>query len=75
MKNEIPANMLSTVIKELEAIEAKATTTIQIILFNSAGNDHANFLDEIIAWSQKGVMAKRSKEFLLSKFTAPLEKE
>ena len=70
MENELPANMLSCVVKELEAIEAKATTTIQMILFNSVGiADHTNILDEVAVWAQRGAEARDAKKFLIDKFT------
>jgi|TARA_R110000824_G_scaffold137398_3_gene301488 hypothetical protein len=70
MNNELSANMLSSVIKDLEAIELKATTTIQMILFNSVGiAEYTNVLDEIITWAQKGADARDAKLFLIDKFT------
>ena len=70
MNNELSANMLSSVVKELEAVEAKATTTIQMILFNSVGiADHTSILDEIAMWAQRGAEACNAKKFLLDKFT------
>jgi site-specific recombinase len=76
MVNEnIAANMLSAIIKELEAVESKATATIQMILYNSVGiADHSNVLDEIIIWAQRGAEANDAKRFLLNKFTKEEDK-
>ena len=76
MINEnIAANMMAALIKELEAKEAKATTTIQLLLFNSVGAaDHSNVLDEIMAWTQKGSAARGAKQFLLDKFAVEMKK-
>ena len=70
MNNELSANMLSSVVKGLEATEVKATTTIQMILFNSIGiANHTNILDEVAMWAQRGAEAQGAKKFLLDKFT------
>ena len=76
MVNEnIAANMLSAIIKELEAVESKATATIQMILYNSVGiADHSNVLDEIVIWAQRGAEANDAKQFLLNKFTKEEDK-
>ena len=75
MLNEnIAANMLSAIIKELEAEESKATATIQLMLYNSVGTaDHSNVLDEITLWAQKGSAARGAKRFLLDKFAKEVE--
>lgn len=70
--NEIAANMLSAVVKELDAVESKAAATIEMILFKAVGiAEHANVLDEIAAWAQKGAEARDAKSFLIDKFTQP----
>ena len=70
---EIATNMFSAVIKELEAIEAKATATVQMLLYNPAGiADHSQVLDEVTKWAQIGAEARDAKKFLVDKF---VEKE
>jgi len=70
--NEIAANMLSAVVKDLDAVESKATATIEMILFRSAGiADHTSILDEIAMWAQRGAEARDAKTFLIDKFTQP----
>ena len=73
--NEIAANMLSAVVKELDAVESKATVTIEMILFRSVGSagiaDHTSVLDEIAMWAQRGAEARDAKTFLIDKFTQP----
>ncbi|MBP05038.1 MAG: hypothetical protein CMA72_09685 [Euryarchaeota archaeon] len=70
MKEDISRNMLSAIIKDLDARESKATATIQLLLMNpTAIANHTNILDEVITWSNHGAEAREAKRFLLDKFT------
>jgi hypothetical protein len=72
MKEDISRNMLSAVIKDLGAREAKATATLQLLLMSpTAIADHTNILDEVITWANHGAEARDAKQFLLDKFTVP----
>ena len=72
MKEDISRNMLSAIIKDLDAREAKATATIQLLLMSpTAIANQSNILDEVITWANSGSEAREAKQFLLDKFTAP----
>jgi hypothetical protein len=67
---DISSNILSAVIKNLEAAEWSATATIQLYLKNPvAVADHAEIVEEIVKWAKIGAEARDSKQFLLEKFT------
>ena len=72
MKEDISRNMLSAIIKDLDAREAKATATIQLLLMSpTAIANQSNILDEVITWANSGSEAREAKQFLLDKFTVP----
>ena len=72
MKEDISRNMLSAIIKDLDAREAKATATLQLLLMSpTAIADHTNILDEVTTWASYGAEARDAKQFLLDKFTIP----
>ena len=72
MKEDISRNMLSAIIKDLDAREAKATATLQLLLMSpTAIANQSNILDEVITWANSGSEAREAKQFLLDKFTAP----
>jgi len=67
---DISSNCLTAVVKELDAIKAKALATIEIYLHNPIGvGDHSNILEEIIELSKKGAEAEEALNFLLNNFT------
>jgi hypothetical protein len=72
MKEDISRNMLSAIIKDLDAREAKATATLQLLLMSpTAIANHTNILEDVVTWANVGAEARSAKQFLLDKFTIP----
>lgn len=72
MKEDISRNMLSAIIKDLDAREAKATATLQLLLMSpTAIANHTNILEDVVTWANVGAEAHSAKQFLLDKFTIP----